>query len=315
MANARGKSIDNTHLSIDQAENRGFIHRDYIAHCLRWTHVAKFLAIKQRYKYARVLDIGCGVDVPLAKMLYSSRYIVQDYVGLDYNKPEKFKMEPFHTGKFPISAYGNSIFPDCIEFDEDQNSVYNIKGFDDRHQMPNVITCFEVLEHVEPSMVVKMLRMINYMLQCNPYAVAFISTPNYDSHVGHAANHVNEMRHQALGMAIEQSGLIINERYGTFASQRDIKHQFIDHYKDGGELWDRLSAYYDSNYLATVFAPLYPANARNCLWQVRSAIDASDQQENWQFRQQIKLTDIQTPWTSSDQWQELLYTEEYHGSE
>jgi hypothetical protein len=33
MANARGKSIDNTHLSIDQAEERGFIHRDYIAHC------------------------------------------------------------------------------------------------------------------------------------------------------------------------------------------------------------------------------------------------------------------------------------------
>ena len=35
MANARGKEIDNTHLSIDQAEARGFIHRDYIAHCLR----------------------------------------------------------------------------------------------------------------------------------------------------------------------------------------------------------------------------------------------------------------------------------------
>ena len=42
MANARGKEIDNTHLSIDQAEARGFIHRDYIAHCLRWTHVSVF---------------------------------------------------------------------------------------------------------------------------------------------------------------------------------------------------------------------------------------------------------------------------------
>ena len=42
MANARGKEIDNTHLSIDQAEARGFIHRDYIAHCLRsvsYTHL------------------------------------------------------------------------------------------------------------------------------------------------------------------------------------------------------------------------------------------------------------------------------------
>ena len=46
MANARGKEIDNTHLSIDQAEERGFIHRDYIAHCLRWTHVAKYLHLQ-----------------------------------------------------------------------------------------------------------------------------------------------------------------------------------------------------------------------------------------------------------------------------
>ena len=56
MANARGKEIDNTHLSIDQAEERGFIHRDYIAHCLRWTHVAKYLHLKSRYKTARIID-------------------------------------------------------------------------------------------------------------------------------------------------------------------------------------------------------------------------------------------------------------------
>ena len=52
MANIRGKAMDNTHLSIDQAEKRGFIHRDYIAHCLRWSHVAKFMGEKSRYKTA-----------------------------------------------------------------------------------------------------------------------------------------------------------------------------------------------------------------------------------------------------------------------
>ena len=41
MANEFGKAIDKTFLSIDQAETRGFLHRDYIAHCLRWTHVVK----------------------------------------------------------------------------------------------------------------------------------------------------------------------------------------------------------------------------------------------------------------------------------
>src|SRR6478752_3358418 len=108
MANERGKAIDNTHLSIDQAEARGFIHRDYIAHCLRWTHVAKYL--QSKYKDARVLDVGCGVDLPMARLLYSSRLIVNDYVGVEYNKSHKFKMEPFHSGKFPISAYGSMDF-------------------------------------------------------------------------------------------------------------------------------------------------------------------------------------------------------------
>ena len=58
MANARGKEIDNTHLSIDQAEARGFIHRDYIAHCLRWTKIAKDLNLGGKYKEADIIDVG-----------------------------------------------------------------------------------------------------------------------------------------------------------------------------------------------------------------------------------------------------------------
>ena len=42
MPNPKRK-IDKTMLSIDNAESRGFLHRDYIAHCLRWTHVTKYL--------------------------------------------------------------------------------------------------------------------------------------------------------------------------------------------------------------------------------------------------------------------------------
>ena len=45
-----GRSIDKTHLSIDQAEERGFIHRDYLAHCFRWSHVVKHLGKKKLYK-------------------------------------------------------------------------------------------------------------------------------------------------------------------------------------------------------------------------------------------------------------------------
>jgi len=52
MANARGKEIDNTHLSIDQAEARGFLHRDYIAHCLRWSNgIAIFIFLSGILKF------------------------------------------------------------------------------------------------------------------------------------------------------------------------------------------------------------------------------------------------------------------------
>jgi hypothetical protein len=60
MANARGKSIDNTHLSIDQAEERGFIHRDYIAHCLRWTHVAKWMGNPKHRKDCTCLTLAAA---------------------------------------------------------------------------------------------------------------------------------------------------------------------------------------------------------------------------------------------------------------
>jgi SAM-dependent methyltransferase len=304
MANERGKHIDNTHLSIDQAEARGFIHRDYIAHCLRWTHVAKYLCEKQRYKTARVLDVGCGVDLPLARLLYSSRYIVEQYVGVDYNPARKFKLEPFHTGKFPISAYGDQAFPDDLEVSYPMGSpgsgVYrlNIGGGEVvEHALPTVITSFEVLEHVEPSRVRKMLAAMHKLLSPTPGAVAFISTPCWDPKVGAAANHVNEMTYTALGALLEDMGFGIQGVWGTFASQKDYKQRFISQFGGGQELWSKLSEYYDSNYLATILAPLYPQLARNALWRISP--------EPTLERQFPPLKEVEGTWTSSEEWQEL----------
>ena len=83
MANATGKTVDKTFLSIDNAEDRGFIHRDYIAHCLRWTHVIKRLYERKTYQTARILDIGCGRELPFAKTLYSSKLAPAMYFGVD----------------------------------------------------------------------------------------------------------------------------------------------------------------------------------------------------------------------------------------
>ena len=254
MANERGKALDKTHLSIDQAEERGFIHRDYIAHCLRWSHVAKYLAQQGRYKTAAILDVGCGKELPLAKLLYSSRYIPSMYVGIDANKLESFDMA-FNFGKMKPHLL-SGIFP------QDLDKVLKVMEgeFD-------VITCFEVAEHIEPAHTLELLRGIKRYLK--PGGMAFLSTPCYDPEVGAAANHVNEMSHEAFGAMILHAGLQIDRVFGTFASMKDYRDELQ---ANGLEMvFAALRDYYDSNYISTIFAPLFPRAARNCLWRVVSS--------------------------------------------
>jgi 2-polyprenyl-3-methyl-5-hydroxy-6-metoxy-1,4-benzoquinol methylase len=279
MANARGKSIDNTHLSIDQAEERGFIHRDYIAHCLRWTHVAKWMGNPKHRKDCKLLDIGCGKDVPLAKMLMTSRMASDglDYTGIDYNKLEMPKA--FENTKFKPTLIGNVAFPDCKL----------------PHEKFDVITSFEVLEHVEPLHAYNMLEGIRDRLA--PEGTAFLSTPVYDAHVGAADNHVNEMTYEVMQLMLQKVGLEVDAHYGTFASIKDYKEMIAK--DDLDSMFSRLRDYYDSNYLATIFAPLYPQYARNVLWRVKLS-------KNTKVPSTGKFADLNKPLSSSEAWQPLF---------
>jgi 2-polyprenyl-3-methyl-5-hydroxy-6-metoxy-1,4-benzoquinol methylase len=252
MANARGKKMDNTHLSIDQAEARGFLHRDYIAHCLRWSHVCRDLNRGQLYKTADILDIGCGKEVPLAKLMYSSRLVPEtgSYTGVDINRLEVPDM--FHTGKFDLELLSET---DVCEHDFGGSTF-------------RVITCFEVMEHVEPEQTLRMLKTIHSLLEDG--GQAYLSTPCYDEQTGAAANHVNEMTYGGFGALIEYAGLHIDASFGTFASMKDYKHMLN---QEQSKLFDSLREYYDTNYLATIFAPLFPAQSRNALWKVSKQSD------------------------------------------
>lgn len=274
--NARGKTVDTTFLSLDTAEERGFIHRDYIAHCLRWTHVVKWITKGKRYETARILDIGCGRELPLPKMLYSSRLQPQAYYGVDAGPILDSAMAVFHTGKFPLKVWEKTNFLELTQ--EDVES-------------PNVVTCFEVLEHVEPKMMLQMLQHIRQLLTTD--GRAFFSTPCWDV-VSCAANHVNEMKYLALGAVFEQAGFSIKNVYGTFASIRDYEHKLspLEH-----ELFCRLREYYDVNMLACIFAPLYPSESRNALWELSPV--APDE------RKFPLLSEVPTPWGSSVQWADM----------
>ena len=251
MANARGKEIDNTHLSIDQAEARGFIHRDYIAHCLRWTHVSKYLHLQARYKTARIIDIGCGKDMPLARMLYTSRLAPEKYLGIEYNKME-----------IPDMFKNSNFKPDLI-------SGADFTTIDHTHVAGglqyNYSTCFEVLEHVEPIKAIAILDHLPKFLAEN--SVSWVSTPCWDEKVGAAANHVNEMTYKAFGSLLEEMGYKILKHWGTFASIKDYKSSLVEPFLN--DTFMKLREYYDSNYLATIFAPLFPEHSRNVLWETQ----------------------------------------------
>jgi len=280
MANERGKEIDNTHLSIEQAEARGFIHRDYIAHCLRWTHVAKYLHLQGRYKTARVIDIGCGKDMPLARMLMTSRLAPEKYLGIEYNKmniPDMFK-----NTKFKPDLISGIDFTKIVPGEVPGGLQYGYS------------TCFEVLEHVEPIKAIEILQHLPKFLSEN--SVSWFSTPCWDEKVGAAANHVNEMTYQAFGSLLEEMGYKILYHWGTFASIKDYKNE-LNHLET---TFSKLREYYDSNYLATIFAPLFPHKARNVLWETRYVGKLTNEE-----RQFPHITKIEGRLGSSERWREI----------
>ena len=164
---------------------------------------------------------------------------------------------------------------------------------DPLQSLPNIVTCFECLEHVEPKMMMDMLEHMKRLTTTD--ARFFISTPCWNR-VDCAANHVNEMLYESLGSAFERHGFVVENVYGTFASIRDYEHLLAPDPNDPRDLRDvfnRLREYYDTNFLSCVFAPLFPAQSRNCLWELRK-VKLGDNRDKFP-----DIHDIQQPWSSS----------------
>lgn len=310
MANAKGKSIDKTHLSIDAAEKRGLIHRDYIAHCFRWSHVVKYLMQKGRHKTAVVLDIGCGKEVPLAKLLYSNKLTSTTYIGCDVNKLDvDFNFGSMSNNiilveKCDFAKYVSLVSGKQVGMNDDTEPKYVNLSSDSRsdtlQDQPNIITCFEVLEHVEPAHSVRLLQKMREVIHDD--GTIFISTPCFNGNA--AGNHVNEITYEALGTLIQTLGFGIRNVYGTFASQSDIEpliEEYNTYNTDGlVKAYRELKKYYDSNVISTFLAPLFPQASRNCLWEL-----TKHPQEDQDLIVFPTWEELQEPWTSSELWKEL----------
>ena len=252
-------TFDKTHLDVARYNRRGVIHRDYIAHCHRWSFVQRWTVTrdlndryldtdgamrgKMKHKNTHVLDIGCGKDLMLYKALVSNKVSPLSYTGVDINKlevPDDFK---------------GSKFQPILLSETDICSVIELEN------KPNLVVSFEVLEHVPFEYSQQALHKAYELSTDN--ATLIISTPVYMEKYGMANNHINEMTREQIIDQLSNAKWNIKENYGTFAGRPELfKHMKPEHQ----QLWKDLMAYYDSNVMATIFAPLYPEYSRNNLW-------------------------------------------------
>lgn len=238
-----------TQLNPDTAFERHVFHRDMMAHYLRWSHVLKIAEIGMN-----ILDFGCGSG-NIYEVFYRNKFAPKRFLGLDIRKQtiEKNKI------KFPKAEWN----------DEDLVNMKQNYGND-----WNVITSFEVLEHIGKNNGDKFLQ--NIRLHCNDKTIVLISTPNYDEGVGAAGNHTydsgdgrgvapQEYTYQEL-QELFSKYFTIEKVWGTFASIRDYKDSMNDWQK---QMFESLYEYFDVNILSNLMAPMFPEQSRNCLWQLK----------------------------------------------
>lgn len=239
------KQYNTTQLTPQQEYERHIYHRDQFAHYFRWSHVLKNAKIGQK-----VLDFGCGTGEML-ELFYRNRYRPELYTGVDIRK----KTIEQNAEKFEKLDFAEFVDADLCAPGFDLGETYD------------VITCFEVMEHIGHANADVFLD--NIARHMGPDTVLYLSTPNYDPNVGAAKNHIlgddleiGEWDHFELQDKLSEH-FDIQKKYGTFASIKDYKKLLNDWQK---EMYDTLSEYYDTNILACLMAPMFPEQARNCLW-------------------------------------------------
>ena len=198
----------------------------------------------------RVLDIGCGQDLPLHLVLAASLSSVpKHYVGVDLNKLSKVPWTKWIAG-----VHG--------EFDFVSGGYKELKK---KYGEFDLISCFEVIEHMHVKDGKRLLVGARELLSEDGQFV--LSTPVYNRKKM-AANHIHEWEIDELQAAIEEAGLRVVERFGTFASWNDIKRVCTDSER---ELLDTVARFYGGDVLACFLAPKYPDQSRNNAWVLKRA--------------------------------------------
>lgn len=233
-----------TQLTPQHEFERHIYHRDQFAHYFRWSHVLKNAKIGQR-----ILDFGCGSGEML-EVFYRNRFRPECYIGLDIRREQIIK----NAEKFKNLNFAQFF---CIDL---------CKPFSPLNEKFDIITCFEVIEHIGHANIDPFLT--NLARNANSNTTIYISTPNFDPSIGAAKNHIldgeiGEWDHFELQNKLSKY-FTIKHKYGTFASIKDYRDELTGWRL---EMFNHLKNYYDTNLLSVLMAPVVSSEkARNCLW-------------------------------------------------
>lgn len=230
------RDFDKTSLKYNQ--HGAWVHRDYASHFFRWGFAARMIK-----GGAKVLDIGCGTDQALVRILcYKPSGLPKKLIGVDYARVTP----KFNPAWFELKS--------AFDFTTRWKELKKDGPFD-------VITCFEVIEHMQKAHGAKMLKGC-YELLTPKTGRLMLSTPVYDKKTGMAQNHIHEYGVDELQKSITKAGLYVEKRFGTFQTVLQAKQTQPEHRRT----WEALRSYYSDDVLACFLAPLYPELARNNFW-------------------------------------------------
>lgn len=213
------------------------VHRDYAAHFFRWGFAHRYIRMGMK-----VMDVGCGVDQPLPRILTDKMsHVPKLYVGVDFDPRIKQRWQ-FAW----LKVQGG------FDFTRKWKTLAKDGPFD-------VIMNFEVIEHMHKASGRKLLAGMHGLLKEG--GKVLLSTPCYDGR-RMAQNHIHEYTIPELQKEIVKAGFEIVARYGTFMDVKELKKANAIHQAVAKEL----RGYYGDEVLSCFLAPLYPDQCRNNLW-------------------------------------------------
>lgn len=224
--------------------------RNFSAHFFRWSFARRLIQ-----PLDDVLEIGCGVEYPLVEIMLSSSPSprLNTYYGVDIN---------------PLPEHGNNR----VTLQGDFNFVKRWKELYRGDMLRfSVIVHFEVIEHMLVKNAAGLLRGCRGLLQEDGRML--MSTPIYDER-RHSSRHVHEYTTPEMKNLLDEAGFKVVSRFGTFM---DIKYILKNNDLDvktqnaASLVFSHLKKYFDNDALSCFFAPMFPDQARNCLWECKKA--------------------------------------------